>query len=180
MLFYLLNYLDCASRQRKWLHLRGIYTTGEFTALMYAAGIDPLKYLDEVPEGFLSYTTSIKNIEIPTNITSIGERAFYGCSGLTSITIPKSVISICSVAFGDCTNLTSVTISEGEGCTSIGGCDYFINNYAFNNCPSLKVVDYEGTRIQWGSIRNGQFWSRHSGIVKLRCSDGDIRIQSWF
>ena len=35
-----------------------------------------------------------KKTAIPDSVTSIGDRAFYGCSGLTSITIPKSVKSI--------------------------------------------------------------------------------------
>lgn len=36
------------------------------------------------------------------SVTSIGERAFYECSGLTSVTIPNSVTSIGSGAFYDC------------------------------------------------------------------------------
>ena len=38
----------------------------------------------------------------PNNITSIGERAFQSCSGLTSVTIPNSVNSIGSCAFYSC------------------------------------------------------------------------------
>ena len=44
------------------------------------------------------------------SVTSIGERAFDYCSGLTSITIPNSVTSIGNLAFNDCTGLTSITI----------------------------------------------------------------------
>ena len=36
------------------------------------------------------------------SVTSIGERAFYECSGLTSVTIPNSVTSIGSGAFYGC------------------------------------------------------------------------------
>ena len=45
----------------------------EFTALMYAAKIDPLLYLDEVPERFLWRNVNIKNVDIPSNINSIGK-----------------------------------------------------------------------------------------------------------
>ena len=40
-----------------------------------------------------------KNTIIPNSVTSIGESAFEGCSGLTSLTIPESVTSIGGSAF---------------------------------------------------------------------------------
>ena len=47
---------------------------------------------------------------IPNSVTSIGNYAFYGCSGLTSLTIPNSVTSIGSSAFYGCSGLTGVLI----------------------------------------------------------------------
>ncbi|MBR4161267.1 MAG: leucine-rich repeat domain-containing protein, partial [Bacteroidaceae bacterium] len=44
------------------------------------------------------------------SVTSIGDYAFYYCSGLTSVTIPNSVTSIGVSAFNWCSGLTSVTI----------------------------------------------------------------------
>ena len=64
-------------------------------------------------------------------VTSIGESAFGGCSGLTSITIPKGVTSISDSVFSDCSGLTSITIPEGV--TSIG-------EYSFDLCSSLASV----------------------------------------
>ena len=77
------------------------------------------------------YKTQIENVVIEDGVTSVGNYAFYGCSGLTSISIPNSVTSIGTSAFEGCSSLTSVSI--GSGVTSIG-------DYAFYNCPSLTSV----------------------------------------
>ena len=82
---------------------------------------------------------------IPNSVTSIGERAFYGCSGLTSVTIPNSVTSIGSYAFEDCSGLTSVTIPNSV--TSIG-------MGVFSGCTGLTSVTL-GTSIK--EIRYGTF-----------------------
>ncbi len=73
----------------------------------------------------------IKDLEIPNNVTSINNSAFFGCSGLTSITIPNSVTSIGERAFENCSGLTSVTI--GNNVTSI-------NNSAFLGCSGLTSI----------------------------------------
>ncbi len=49
-----------------------------------------------------------ENTTIPNSVTSIGNHAFYGCSGLTSVTIPNSVTAIREFAFFGCSGLTSV------------------------------------------------------------------------
>ena len=77
-----------------------------------------------------------KNTIIPNSVTSIGDGAFWYCTGLTSVTIPNSVTSIGEYAFYSCSGLTSVTI--GNGVTSIG-------EYAFMYCDGLKEIYVKAT-----------------------------------
>lgn len=54
----------------------------------------------------------IKDLIIPENVTTIGNYAFYGCSGLTSMTMGNSVTGIGVNAFSGCSGLTSITIGK--------------------------------------------------------------------
>lgn len=78
--------------------------------------------------------SDLTSVTIPNSVTSIGERAFGYCTGLTSVPFPNSVTSIGSYAFEDCSGLTSVTIPESV--TSIG-------NHAFFDCSGLKTFTVE-------------------------------------
>ena len=108
--------------------------------------------LDDIP--WYSVHEQIKRISIGSSVTSVGESAFYDCTGLTNVTIPDSVTSIGGSAFCFCTGLTSVTIPSSV--TSIGE-DVFIDcialtsvtipsgvtsveDFAFLGCISLKSV----------------------------------------
>lgn len=61
-------------------------------------------------------------------ITSIGERAFAGCTGLSTIKVPQGVTTIAKEAFAGCTgvsviqfhnNITAINASAFEGCTEL-------------------------------------------------------------
>jgi hypothetical protein len=84
---------------------------------------------------FMGYT-GLTNITIPNSVTSIGDGAFVRCTGLISINIPNSVTSIGEDAFAGCTGLTSITI--GNGVTSIG-------EWAFEGCTGLTSMTVEAT-----------------------------------
>ena len=70
---------------------------------------------DSSAEGAIKISEEINGIAV----TSIGYRAFTGCSGLTSIEIPAGVTEIGEYAFEWCRGLTSIEIPAGV--TSIGG-----------------------------------------------------------
>ena len=76
--------------------------------------------------------TGLTSVEIPNSVTSIGEFVFRGCTGLTSVEIPNSVTSIDYYAFADCTGLASITIPNSV--TSIG-------DHAFRGCTGLTNIE---------------------------------------
>ena len=89
------------------------------------------------------------------SVTSIGYRAFSGCSNLTNVEISNSVISIGNYAFSSCSTLTGIEIPNSI--SSIGDFSFFncsdlvgveipnsvisIGNNAFSGCSSLTSIE---------------------------------------
>ena len=76
--------------------------------------------------------SGLTSVEIPSSVTSIGYEAFYGCSGLESVEMPNSVTSIGEWAFYGCSGLANVEIPNSV--TSIG-------RSAFSGCSGLASVE---------------------------------------
>ena len=95
-----------------------------------------------------------KNTVIPNSVTSIGNSAFSGCSGMTSVNIPNSVTSIGNSAFSRCSGLTSVNIPNSV--TSIG-------SSAFSRCSGLNNVNIPSSVT---TISNNAF-SGCSGLTSV-------------
>ena len=97
--------------------------------------------------------STLKQVEFPTYLKSIGNNAFYGCSLLEDFTLPHAINSIGSAAFKNCTNLKKIVIPDQittleektfSGCSNISeivipNSITSIGDYAFYDCRSIMV-----------------------------------------
>ena len=93
---------------------------------------------------FTNFTNpEIKTLNLPTNLTSLGEGAFMGCVYFTTINIlSENLTEISDYAFSNCSNLTTITYSD-----SIEK----IGNYAFDGCSRLKQTQFNNTITEIGA-----------------------------
>ena len=112
-----------------------------------------------------SKLSSIKSVSLPDGLTSIGNYAFRGCTGLASITIPDSVTSIGNYAFRGCTGITSITVPSGV--TSI-------SSATFSGLSNIEKITFEGYDV---SIAAAAFDGCNVNLV-LYCKSGSS-VQSY-
>ena len=112
-----------------------------------------------------------KNTIIPNSVTSIGSRAFWGCSGLTSITIPNSVTSLGGGAFYGCSGLQWV-YSKIENVFAIDWSTFSDDTYYYAKLyvPIGKKSAYQETE-GWG-FYNIKEYDYSTGIAAPQQSKG--------
>lgn len=89
---------------------------------------------------------TMASVTIGSNITSIGDRAFYNCDALTSVSLPNAVTYVGEEAFGFCDELTSFTIGTGFK-------DHKGNFLAY--CPKLTTITVaDGNTNNYISVDN--------------------------
>jgi hypothetical protein len=107
-------------------HVAGDGTTGPLNwkfrdGTLTVGGIGKMPdYFDDVHSGRdfpppwrHSFGKNITAVIVEKGVTSVGNRAFYGCTNLVSAVIPEGVTSIGSGAFAGCESLTSIIVPEG-------------------------------------------------------------------
>ncbi len=126
---------------------------------------NPLYYADNLYVNDVLTTDLI----IPNGVTSIGNYAFYGCSGLTSVTIPNSVTSIGNYAFGECNNLADVYYNgKFEDLIKIPGCE---NSSIFHDA-TVHCTDI--TLLGWGAFGNTVTWVLDDSGMLTISGEGDF------
>jgi hypothetical protein len=145
----------------------------------------------------LASCTSLESLHLPASLITINVTAFLGTGdSLTNITvapensiyssdgktlylykkvllgsadgsIPKDVTEIYACAFYGRTALTEIYIPKNI---------VKIEGSAFENCPNVTKITYEGTIAEWKEVELGMDWFVGSDIDVVHCSDGDTEL----
>ena len=113
--------------------------------------------LTEIGESAFYNCTNLKSIDIPDNVTVIGHFAFRNCSSLAKIKLPKSLKRIGAAAFVSCASLKGNLIIPSEM--------YFDTDYhnhghyvAFPDCSQLDTLIFEDSKKEL-YVYEGQLWA---------------------
>ena len=140
-----------------------------------------------------------KSTVIPNTVTSIGNNAFKGVTGMTSVEIPDSVVSIGDNAFAFCSDLigdlvipNSVThIGESaffqcdglDGKLIIGESVSYIGDWAFRKCSNISAaVSLATTPATLGTDLGGMVFAEF-GIQTLTVPCGCVDVyqnSAWY
>ena len=148
------------------------YFVPYLTELFYSIGLDPLKHMTMVPEGYMRYIPGQEplllkaeegiQLIIPKNISLLSYKCFAG-SPISKVIFEKGswVNNIPSWVFENCTYLSSVILPENL--KNIGNGAFYntdlenihlpksihhIEGNAFGNTP-LNYITYEGNEEEW-------------------------------
>ncbi|MCQ2341879.1 MAG: leucine-rich repeat protein [Paludibacteraceae bacterium] len=128
--------------------------------------------------------TTTGTVIIPSSVTTIGEWAFYNCSGLTSVTIPSSVTTIGEGAFYNCSGLTSVTIPNSVttiGDDAFSDCSGLTSPVYNANCFAYMPTSYQGAYTILSGIQQiaGDAFSDCSGLTSITIPSSVTTIGEW-
>lgn len=94
----------------------------------------------------LQENSTITTVDFGSKMTSIPDRMFYGCTGITSLTLPANITRIEDWAFYGNKALQSLTAP---------GQIKYIGYKAFDNCSALKTLDIQGSPAIMGWAGRG-------------------------
>ena len=105
---------------------------------------------ENVPAGAFRNMSMLKTVDLQ-NVKEIGERAFMGCSGITSVTLSENLEKINQYAFYGSSAITEITIPKSVK---------KVGTYAFGECGEITVtVEYDkGTDKRYNAIEASAFY----------------------
>lgn len=99
--------------------------------------------------------TGLREVTIGNKVKSISQFAFQGCANLTTVTIGSAVTKIDYQAFGWCIRLTTLTVYAAPTCSLITD--------ALFRCRSLSNIYVPADKVE--AFKNATGWSAYSEII---------------
>ena len=106
------------------------------------------------PEGALEIPSTVEHKGTTYSVTSIGVKAFYDCTGLTSLTLPASLTNIETYALYNCSGLTKMTVFATTPPTVEGSAFYNISKETPVYVPAASLAAYQAS--VWKGFTNLQ------------------------
>ncbi|MCH5189312.1 MAG: leucine-rich repeat protein [Oscillospiraceae bacterium] len=107
----------------------------DFESLRCESNLKTVVISDRVSEivDIAFYNTGIESVFIPKSVTTIGKKAFWHCTNLTTVGFDRnsSFKTLPKECFKDCTSLKNITFGRIE----------FLDSLVFNNCSALERID---------------------------------------
>ena len=122
-----------------------------------------------VVSGATAYTGSVTIPESVSHdgkeysVTTIAEKAFQGCSGLTGVDIPESVKTIGDYAFSGCNNMTQVTVAWLSPLA--------INSTVFPNRANCTLYVPQGCQALYQAA---DYWKEFKEIIDPTIDDDSV------
>ena len=144
---------------------------GSFKAVIERTAVNPTIPSDLTSIGQYAFfnCTNLAITSLPAGVTSISDYAFFNCIPIALTSLPAGVTSIGQYAFYNCNHLTNISIPAGV--TSIG-------QYAFFNCTGIKKVTFEGTPT--GKISSYTFKGcTNLTVINVPWAEGAVPNAPW-
>ena len=174
------------------------------SSMLLQSEINPLLYLESIPEGFLKYADRFEDFHltdfvIPDNIREIGINSFYKAGLTGSLTLPAALEDISSNAFGN-NYIKSLDLSRCKHSLNFPMSSFIYNSFleyillpapdiaitfregSFEQCSKLKQLIYPGTKAQFHeNIILEERWILQTigskDHIIVNCTDGEFYIR---
>ena len=109
--------------------------------------------------------TLLSTLDLPEKVETIGSATFYGCTALTSFTLPGNVNSVGLYAFVGCTGLTSITCQSLTPPTMTDASSYSYTDYFDSDVYSSATLYVpSGTTETYAAM---DYWDKFTTTTAL-------------
>lgn len=178
------------------------FVISNISAMLLQSDINPLQYLESVPEAFLKYADNFEDFHltdlvIPNNIREVGVNSFYKAGLTGSLSLPEALENIDSNAFAS-NYIESLDLSRCKHSLNFPISSFISNRFleyillpmpdiaitfrekSFQNCPKLKHLIYPGTKKQFFENilfeEQWDFGNNPVAQIKVSCIDEEFYI----